>query len=373
MRRWLSVPIEWFVLLIPILLTISGIVTIYTITIAENGTRLAVSQLVFGLIGLMAMALLMFTDYRALRTYAWPLYALGIALLILLLPMVARHLPFAVSVFGATRWLDFGFFQLQPSEVFKLFGVIVGASILAPHVGNLGWKTIVFYVAAAAVPLAMVLAQPNLGTTTVLAVVYMGMFLAARPSRRLILGLLAVLAVAAPLLWFNLKPYQQSRIETFINPSSSDPQKQDYNVQQSLIAIGSGGLNGQGFGQGSQTVLNFLPVAHSDFIFAGWAEATGFIGSGAMLALYGVLIWRILGIARDADEPFAQLIAIGIAAKIFFQLVVHVGMNTRLLPVTGIPLPFMSYGGTALIIDLASIGLLQSIAIRHKKLVFHKG
>lgn len=215
MRRWLSLPIEWFVLLIPILLTVSGIVTIYTITFAENGSRLAVSQLVYSLIGLVFLALLMFTDYRALRTYAWPFFALGIGLLALLLPVIAVHLPFAVSVFGATRWLDFGFFQLQPSEIFKLFGVIIGASILAGHVGRLSWKTILLYVVTGAVPLAMVLAQPNLGTTTVLFVVYMAMFLAARPSRRLILAFLAVLAIAAPILWFNLKPYQQVRIETF--------------------------------------------------------------------------------------------------------------------------------------------------------------
>lgn len=371
MRRFWSLPIEWFVLTIPLLLTVCGIVTIYTITFAEHGRGLAVSQSVYALIGILFLLVFMFTDYRALKSYIWPLFIFGIALLALLLPVISRHLPFAVNVFGATRWLDFGFFQLQPSEVFKLIGIIIASALLTGHVGQINWKTIVLYFLIAALPLGMILAQPNLGTAGVLFIIFISIFLSAQPSRRLLLVLFALLVVAAPLLWFNLKPYQRTRITTFTSPSA-DPRGQGYNVHQSLITVGSGGLKGQGFGQGSQTALNFLPVAHSDFIFAGWAEATGFIGSAALLLLYGLLIWRILGIARDTDESFGQLIAVGVATKFFFQLVVHVGMNTGMLPVTGIPLPFMSYGGTALIVDLASIGLLESIYIRHKKLVFNK-
>ena len=170
-------------------------------------------------------------------------------------------------------------------------------------------------------------------------------------------------------MYVNLQGYQKSRIETFLNPAS-DPLGEGYNVQQSLIAVGSGGLTGRGFGQGSQTVLNFLPVPHADFIYAGYAEATGFIGSSVLLLLYVVLVFRALSIARDSNDPFGQLIAIGIATKFFFQVTIHLGMNVGLLPVTGIPLPFMSYGGTALIIDMALIGVLESIAIRHKKVVF---
>ncbi|MEX0594761.1 MAG: FtsW/RodA/SpoVE family cell cycle protein, partial [Patescibacteria group bacterium] len=167
----------------------------------------------------------------------------------------------------------------------------------------------------------------------------------------------------------NLQPYQQQRIETFLNPAS-DPLGEGYNVIQSLIAVGSGGLSGQGFGQGSQTVLNFLPVPHADFIYAGYAEATGFIGSSILLILYVILVFRAITIARDSTDPFGQLLALGIATKFFFQTAVHIGMNVGLLPVTGIPLPFMSYGGTALIVDMALIGILESIAIRHKKIVF---
>jgi rod shape determining protein RodA len=369
MRRFLNLPIDWVALIVPIIVVVTGIITIFTITYQEHDYRLAIDQSVFALLGLAAMAYFMFSDYRVLNTYGYAIYAVGLLLLIPLLPGVATALPFVPEVFGAHRWLDFGFFQLQPSEIFKAVAAIVGAKMLAGYIGQIKVKTFIVYLLLASAPLLMVLLQPDLGTTVVIFVIFFTIFLAAKPSWRTLIFIFLALIAAAMLVFANLQPYQKNRITTFLNPTS-DPLGEGYNVIQSLIAVGSGGLTGRGFGQGSQTVLNFLPVPHADFIYAGYAEATGFVGSSILLFLYVTLIFRALAIARESTDPFGQLLAVGIAAKFFFQTFVHIGMNVGLLPVTGIPLPFMSYGGTALIIDMSLIGILQSIAIRHKRIVF---
>lgn len=369
MRRFLSVPIDWFLLLIPVLLVAMGIVTIYTITFTQHHAALAVDQAIYAGLGLVMMLVFMFSDYRFLGSISGLLYVGGIVLLIPLLPFLAPKLPFVLKVFGAYRWLNFGIFQLQPAEVFKLIAAIVAGKYLSNAIGAINWRKLLGYFLLISLPIGLILLQPDLGTTAVVLTIFLGVFLAARPTGRVIALALVTLLIGAGVAWFSLQPYQKQRLETFLNPTA-DPQGQGYNVRQALIAVGSGGLTGRGFGQGSQTVLNFLPVAHADFIFAGYAEATGFVGSGALLILYIVLLYRVIAVARASVDPFGQLVAIGIGVKILFQATVHIGMNVGLLPVTGIPLPFLSYGGTALVIDLASIGILQSIYIRHKKTLF---
>jgi rod shape determining protein RodA len=379
-RLW-SLPIEWFVLIIPIILTITGIITIYTITYPDYQWKLTLDQIVFASIGLGALLVFMFTDYRLLSSIPGVIYIVGLVFLALLLPFIAPRLPFVSSVFGATRWIDFGFFQLQPSELFKLLGTIVAAAFLAKRVGRISVLGLIVYTFLVGIPVAMVLVEPNLGTTAVLVFIFGCIFIAAKPSPRIIAFVVAATIIAVPLVFMSLKPYQKTRVETFLNMNKQDnanattaekekSKDAKYNVTQALIAVGSGGLLGRGFGQGSQTVLNFLPVAHSDFIFAGFAEATGFVGSFAILFLYFILLMRIISVAGQSTDPFGQLFAIGIAAKFFIQVVVHIGMNLGLLPVTGIPLPFMSYGGTAIIIDMASVGIILNIFIRHKKFLF---
>ncbi len=369
MKRFLSLPIDWLLLLAPLLLTGVGIITIYTITLNHHEAALAIDQGVFFGIGLVALLFFMFTDYRWLQSGSRLFYLAGILLLLPLLPFLAPQIPFVLKVFGAYRWLDFGFFQLQPSEVFKLIASIAAAGLLASNIGRQTWKKLLGFVLLSAVPVTLVLIQPDLGTASVIFTIFLAVFLAAQPSRRVVIATALLVLVGMVAIWLSLQPYQRSRVETFLNPGA-DPQGEGYNVNQALIAVGSGGLTGRGFGQGSQTVLNFLPVAHADFIFAGYAEATGFVGSIVVIGLYFLLIQRIIAIARISSDPFGRLLAVGIGAKILFQATVHMGMNLGLLPVTGIPLPFMSYGGTALIIDLASIGILQSIYIRHKRTLF---
>lgn len=369
MRRLLDTPIDWFLLIIPITLTVVGIITIYTISYSGNSSNLATDQIIFAVLGLVIMLILMFSDYRFFGSIYFLVYLAGLLLLLPLLPLWAGKLSFVSKVFGAYRWINLGIFQLQPAEIFKLIAAIFGARYLSDQIGSLRAKKGLIFLLLALIPLAMIVSQPDLGTAAVVAVIFGSLLLAVRPPRLLILGLIVILTISLPLGWNLLKPYQRERVETFLNPES-DPQGEGYNIRQSLIAVGSGGLTGRGFGQGSQTVLNFLPVAHTDFIFAGYAEATGLVGSLVLLILYLILLNRIVVVAREANDPFANLLALAIGAKFFFQTFVHMAMNLGLLPVTGIPLPFMSYGGTALVIDLASIGLLQNIYIRHKKFVF---
>lgn len=369
MKKFFSLPIDWFTLLIPLLLLLTGIVTIYTITFAAHHASLALTQLMYGVIGLVFLVIFMFSDYRAIGSVSSTLFIFGILLLLPLLPIWASKLPFVLKVFGAHRWLTFGFFQFQPAEIFKLIAVLFGAKFLSWRIGQLSWRAATAYIVLAVLSFALVLAQPDLGTAGGLLAVFVAMFFAAKPNWRILAVIAALFIIAIPIGWGSLKPYQKSRVATFLNPAS-DPSGEGYNVRQALIAVGSGGLTGRGFGQGSQTVLNFLPVPHADFIFAGLAEATGFIGSMVLIGLYAFLILRALAIARESTDPFGQLVAIGIAAKFFFQVAVHISINIGLLPVTGIPLPFMSYGGTAIIVDLAAIGILESIHIRHKKFVF---
>lgn len=369
LRRFLSAPLDWFLLIIPIILTVIGIITIYTITFASHNQSLAFGQIVYASLGIIIMFLVMFTDYRSLAAISWLVYLIGLLLLVPLLPFLAPKLPFVTKIFGAYRWINLGIFQLQPAEVFKLVAAVFGAYYLSRNQFDLTGRKVLNFLVLAALPIGLILLQPDLGTAAVVSVIFAGLFLAARPSRTIILLSVIMIAIAGPLAFSHLKPYQKNRIETFINPSS-DPQGQGYNVRQSLIAVGSGGLAGRGFGQGSQTVLNFLPVAHTDFIFAGFAEATGFIGSVVLISLYLLMLSRIIAIARESTDRFGTLLALAVAAMLFFQTFVHIGINIGIMPVTGIPLPFMSYGGTAIIINFTLIGIIESVAIRHKKVVF---
>src|SRR3989344_6647827 len=255
LRRFLSAPIDWVLLTVPTILTITGIITIFTITFAQEKSGLAGGQIIFALIGMTALIAAMFSDYRHLSSLANLFYFFGVAMLVLLIPPLAVKIPFTLKIFGAYRWLDLGFFQLQPGEIFKLIAAIFGAKILTQHIGLIDWKKTLVYVFFSVVPISLVLLQPDLGTSTVILVVFTAAFLAARPSGRIITTILVIFIISLPLIWANLRPYQQNRVETLLNPTS-DPQGQGYNVRQSLIAIGSGGLTGRGFGQGSQTVLN---------------------------------------------------------------------------------------------------------------------
>lgn len=352
-------PIDWSLYLGAIALQIFGIAVIASLG-STSRAELATNQAVFTMIGILLMIVLTFLDYRTFKVIAHYLYILGVVSLLIVL-MIGS------SVFGATRWIDLGLFQFQPSELFKPILVMGLAKLLT------GWpadvKTAFVAAVATIVPVLLVIRQPDLGTATILIVGATAMVALKGLPRRiwLIGGILLILVV--PLLFSSLKPYQRDRLKSFTNPSR-DPLGSGYNVQQSLIAVGSGGLFGRGLGQGSQSQLQFLPVAHTDFIFAGVAEATGFIGSGLLLILLVVVITRTFNVARVAQDEFGYYVAFGVGFMMLVQSTINIGVNLGLLPATGIPLPFVSYGGTQTITALGAIGILQSIYARHKKIRF---
>lgn len=352
--------IDWILLLFPLILSSIGVAIIYSISYGTNN-HLALSQFIFVLIGLAISFLMTLLDYRTLKGLYLILYFIGVVLLILVLFI-------GTSTFGSTRWINLYVFQLQPSELFKIIILIALAKLFSDW-QEIDWKKILLVLLIVGFPVFLVMRQPDLGTSVVLlAGLLVILFLSPIKKIYLIIALIIIGAIS-PMGWHFLRDYQKDRIATFINPSA-DPRGAGYNVSQAKIAVGSGGLWGQGLGRGSQSQLNFLPVAHTDFIFAGTAEAIGFAGSTFLLAILISLIIRIFFVASHAKDSFGMYLATGIGAIFLFQTLVNIGMNLGIMPVTGIPLPFVSSGGSSMLTNFAAIGILQSIYLRHKKITF---
>lgn len=361
--------IDWPLIIIPLVLVSLSIATIYTITYVTVGGRLALSQLVFALAGLGLGFTAAVFDYRHLRGLAWVLFGIGMVLLIPMLPMFSSKVPMVICEFNACRWLDLGFFRFQTSEMMKLVVPVFLAALLADRIGRMPWWHLFIYLGIIGIPFTLIMQQPDLGTAMVVFFTGVSILLVSRFPVWLWVGLCVVALASAPLAWQQLKPYQKRRIEVFLNPDL-DPNSTGYNVRQAEIAVGNGGLLGRGFGQGSQGQLNFLPVAHTDFIFAGYAEATGFVGSVFLVLLFLFLLWRAIRVAELSKDRFGRLLAIGLAGMLASHVAINIGMNIRLAPVTGVPLPLVSYGGTSMFITMIALGMLQSIVIRHKKISF---
>lgn len=353
---------DWTLVIVPLLLLVIGVAVIYTVTFPTVGFALAQSQIIYALLGMLVAITFTLIDYRNWQGFSYLIYIFGMVLLVLVVFIGSKQ-------FGASRWIDLGSFHLQPSEVFKLFMIMVMARIFSAWSGAFTVRRLLTVLFIMAAPTLMVFQQPDLGTASVLFVIFFGMLLFAKLPWKWWAAIIGIFVILLPAGYYSLKPYQRTRIQTFMRPEL-DPRGAGYNVRQATIAIGSGGLTGQGLGKGTQSQLNFLPVAHTDFIFSGLAEATGLFGSITLLVLYFVLIARAFRVAEVAKDQYGMFLGVGVAIMIAFQVVVNVGMNIGLLPVTGIPLPLVSSGGTSLIVTMASIGILQSIYIRHKKITF---
>jgi rod shape determining protein RodA len=322
-----------------------------------------VHQVIYIALGIAVLLYFSFTDYRSLGRLYGLTYV--VIMLLLILVRVAGH-----QALGAQRWIYLGFFELQASEISKLLIIIVLArffyerqpKIKSPSTLGLG-------VVLMAPPTLLILAQPDLGTAIVFLALFYGMAYMAGVPARYLLGSALVAAAVLPLVIGRLHPYQQKRLVTFFNPGS-DPQGAGYNILQAKIAVGSGGLFGKGFLTGTQGQLGFVPSRVTDFIFAIFSEEWGFIGALVLLALFTGLLLRLLRAAHLARDGFGTLLAFGVATMIFFQVVVNVGMNLGVMPVVGIPLPFISYGGSSMLTNMAAIGIVQSVLIHHKDLMF---
>jgi rod shape determining protein RodA len=328
----------------------------------------AVRQATFALLGLGILALLSFVDYRLYHAYAYYLFALAVALLVLVL-LIGRG--GADNDYGARRWIHLGLFDLQPSEVTKLVVPVVLARILADRPpGRLSFKRLLASVGIMAVPVGLVFAEPDLGTSVSFVVIWLTLVLAA--GIRVLHGLLMAAAglAALPLVWLAMKDYMRQRLATFVGTLvdlEHAALDEGYNVLQARISIGSGGLFGRGYLEGSQTQLDYLRIKHSDFIFSALAEELGFLGAGILFALFVLLLFRITRAADRSRDEFGRYLALGIAAMFVFQAVANLGANLTLLPVTGIPLPFVSYGRTALLTNLIALGIVQSVLLNRLK------
>jgi rod shape determining protein RodA len=273
---------------------------------------------------------------------------------------------------GAQRWIDLGFFNLQPAEFAKLIIIITLARHLAGREGNFeSALSIIPAFLHVAIPMGLIFLQPDLGTSIVFIAILFGMlFMAGAKFRHLFTYAVLGLATALPLLWYNLKPYQRLRLTVFMNPET-DPLGAGYQILQSMIAVGSGGVWGKGlFAQGTQNYLEFLLEQHTDFIFSALAEEAGFVGAIVLILLFTLLIFRILKVAATAKDTYGMLICIGVAAMLTFQVLINIGMTIGMMPVTGLPLPFVSYGGSSLLMNMIAIGLVLGIGMRRHKLMF---
>jgi len=346
------------------LLIAMGLLVLYSsgIRSAQSVSQLDTSrQVVYVIIGASLFWIVTRLDYAVLRSYSTVIYIIMLALLL------------AVEVFGATRlgatrWISLGFFQFQPSEFSKLALTIVLAKFFASnydHSDKLKYLFIsIIYLLP---PLILVLVQPDLGTALVLVVIWLAMALTSRIKKRYFAALFVTLILCAPILYPRLAPYQQQRVLTFVSPTAN-PSTTGYNVNQAIIAVGSGGLLGQGLSSGSQSQGNFLPSQQTDFIFAVLSEKLGFLGGLVSIFLYSVLVIRAVWIAQNSSDRFGTFLAIGIATMFGFHVLVNISMNIGLLPVTGIPLPFISAGGTSMIISLLSVAILESIYAKRRTL-----
>jgi rod shape determining protein RodA len=339
-----------------LLLATAGVMTIYSA--GADWKR----QLVWIALGALAFAASAWFDYRRIAPFALAIYAAMILLL------VAVHLVGRTAL-GAQRWLSVGGFPLEPSELSKLMLVVVLAALMS-HAERLSWRRFAVVLMLTVPPAALILTQPDLGTAIVFVAVLLGMLFlgGARPGQ---LASLAIVALGAiPLLPYVLHGYQRRRLEVFLNPGS-DPQGAGYNLLQARIAVGSGGLFGRGWLHGLQGQLGFVPERATDFIFAIFAEQFGLLGCLILLAIFGALLIRILKVSALAADRFGELVAGGVFLVVFVQVVQNVGMNIGALPIAGIPLPLISYGGSATITTFAALGLVQSVVVRRRTVVHH--
>ena len=378
-------------LLVTLILTAYGAIMILSVTVhrelapGSDPNLYLIRQVMFAVAGMVILGAMSFVDYRHFRALAPFVYVATIVGLIVVLT------PLGEVNGGARRWVSFGAFQAQPSELAKVAVIVVLAAYLSERKGEVRAIDVLFCCVAVAIPAALVYLEPDLGTTLVFVAFTAGMFLVGGAKIRhfLSLGAIGIAAIAVVLQMGLLQDYQLQRITAFLDPEP-DVQSVGYNLVQAKIAIASGGIRGKGMElepnverrrntpwglpgaalpedepvERTQTALDFVPEQHTDFVFTAVGEQLGFMGSATLLALFGFLIWRAVRIAAMSKDMFGTLLATGVASLWAFQLFVNVGMTMGIMPITGIPLPFISYGGSSLITNYIAVGLLLNVHMR---------
>jgi rod shape determining protein RodA len=348
---------DWFLFLLAITIAAIGVVEIYSITAHAALATPYKKQIYWVLLGCVATLVLSRLDYHAILEATPWLYV--VTVLGLGAVLVVTH-----ATKGARRWLHFGSFTFQVSELAKLVIIMAVAVYFADKRDRfVTGKDLTRLGILVGVPMALVAAEPDLGTAlTFLPILAVGVFMGGIRARQV--GIVCLVgALVLPVGWRVLKPYQRDRIETFVHPAR-DTQGHGYQASQAKIAIGSGGFWGKGLGNGMQSRLGFIPVSHADFIFASFAEEQGFVGALIVLVLYFLLLLRLLDGAQIAGDRAGAFLLVGFASLLFFQVAVNIGMMIGFLPITGIPLPLMSEGGSATLLTFAGLGLAMSVKMR---------
>ena len=349
----------WLLALVT-LLTIFGIAMIRSATFeSPELADLPLVQIRWGVIGLVVAFVAAAIDYRYWQPLSRPLY-------FFILAALAWVFIVGEVLHGAQRWVNFfGLFFIQPSELAKIGTILWTADYFSrnrEHIKEFKW--VIYSAVYSGIPAVLVILQPDLSTAIIVGVIWFALIFAAGLQWHHIFAFVGAGVLAAPIAWLALADYQKLRLIQFIYPAVDDAAY--YNIRQALISIGSGGWFGEGYNYASQVNLRFLKVRHTDFIFSALSAEFGFVGSMLVILVMFLIIARILRVARLTPDPFGGLICYGVAAMLFYQSVFNIGMNMSLLPVTGLPLPFLSYGGSSLLTFMFAIGLVESVALRHK-------
>lgn len=349
---------DGLIFLAVLVLTGLGLLAIWSVDLSRDPEFLNFKkQLAFAAAGLALAVSLTIVDWRALRALARPAYIFGAALL-------AAVLLFGEVVRGTRGWFGLGTWTFQPVELAKILLLLALAKYFSVKAQVVDFKVLSGSLALTALYVGLVVLQPDLGSALLLIALWVGLLCFTKIRKPHVLAFLALVAVVALGSWFfALKDYQKARITSFLNPES-DPFGRGYNIRQSVIAVGAGGVLGRGLGEGSQSQLRFLPEAHTDFVFAVLAEQLGLVVVLILLGAFGVLMWRLVVIAQNVQDGFALFVLAGVATLWLVQIVLNTGMNMGLLPIAGLPLPFVSYGGSALLANFILLGIVQSIRVR---------
>ena len=365
--NWLYNKIKFFdipLLIVSGLLVSSGLAIQYAISLGEGNLQIFYKQLIYSAAALVTFILVANYNYQLLSKHNRIIYVLLIIGLIYLI-------VFGDPIRGSARWIDFGFFQLQLAELAKIIIAIGLARWLSVNRGQINsWWNFLLTFFYAAIPAGLIFFEPDLGSSAIVMIIWFGIMLLSPLKKTFVLIFIGVAIILAGFSWqFLAKDYQKERVEVFLSPDK-DPRGKGYNVRQAIIAVGSGQLFGRGLGQGVQSGLKFLPEKHTDFVFASSSEEIGLFGSGAILIMFYILFNRLLKIIKRARDDLSAYMVVGILFFFAGQVVINVGMNIGLLPVTGIPLPLISYGGSSMLVTAIALGIAQNIAKQSQVLRF---
>jgi rod shape determining protein RodA len=366
-RRFFS-HFNWGLLGITLILFFVGVINLFSASSLklEDGVRLIPyykKQILWGMLGFFGFLFFLSIDYRKFKQMVVPLYLVSIFLLILVL-LIGK------SNGGARRWLHLGFFSFQPTELVKLSIIVWVANFLSELKGAIGWREFFKIMMVVFIPVGLIVKQPDLGSGLNILMLVGGMMLFFGINKRVLVILFIIIPILCPIVWNHMHDYQKNRVRVLFNPEKYRL-KEGYNIIQSQIAVGSGRFWGKGFMEGTQSQLRFLPEKHTDFVFAVFAEEWGFVGSICLLILCCIFLYQISKVVEQSKDSFGAYIAVGVFFYFFWQFFINISMVLGILPVVGIPLPFLSYGGSSIIVNFCLLGLVSNVSMR--RFIFKEG